>query len=127
MKFRVKTNDAEVLKKYGFKLPEEWLKSGLLEGTNVSKYCMMDGCFYIYQMDEEDSSKIAVEDEFKNPLLTGWIDTRNDRNTLWFDVIPWGTYHSGMDDLILMMDVIYELTLDGLLERIEDKKESIKK
>lgn len=73
MKFRVKTNDAEVLKKYGFKLPEEWLKSGLLEGTY-----------------------------FGSILPLG------------------GTYHSGMDDLILMMDTIYQLTKDGLLERITD-------
>lgn len=120
MRFKVKTSDVEVLKKYGFHLPEKWLSSGALNGTNVSEGCMMDGCFYIYQMDEENPLKIAVEDEAENPLLTGWIDTRENRNTLWFDVIPWGTYHSGMDDLLLMMNMIYQLTIDGLLERIEE-------
>lgn len=55
---------------------------------------MMDGCFYLFKMDEEDPSKIAVEEDFANPLLQGWIDTRDEYNTLWFDVTPWGTYHS---------------------------------
>lgn len=119
MKFKVKTSDAEVLKKYGFKLPEEWLASGALDGTNVSEYCMMDGCFYMFKMDEDEPTKIAVETDFDNALLEGWIDTRNGNNTLWFDVIPWGTYHSGMSELLPMMDVIYQMTKDGLLERIE--------
>lgn len=120
MKFKVKTSDVDTLKKYGFKLPEEWLASGALDGTNVSEYCMMDGCFYIFGMDEENPSKIAVEDEFGNPLLEGWVDTREGRNTLWFDITPWGTYHSGMDELLPMMNVIYQLTMDGLLERIDE-------
>lgn len=117
MKFTVKKNDAEVLKKYGFKLPEEWISSGALDGTNVCRGCMLDNCYYIYQMDEENPSKIAVETDFGNPLLTGWIDTRDGRNTLWFDVVPWGTYHTGMDDLFLMMDIVHQLTLDGILEK----------
>lgn len=121
MRFKVNTSDVDVLKKYGFKLPEEWLACGALDGTNVSKYCMIDGCLYMFQMDEEDPSKIAVEDEFGNPLLEGWIDTRDGVNTLWFDVIPWGTYHSGMDDLLPMMELIYQLTKDGLLERIDEE------
>lgn len=120
MKFKVKTSDVDTLKKYGFKLPEEWLASGALDGTNVSKDCMMDGCFYLFKMDEEDPSKIAVEEDFTNPLLQGWIDTRDEDNTLWFDVTPWGTYHSEMDDLLPMMVVIYQLTMDGLLERIDE-------
>lgn len=121
MKFKVKTTDVEVLKKYGFRLPEEWLASGALEGTNVDEYCMIDGRFYMFRMDEEDTSKIAVEGEFGNPLLEGWIDTYDGRNTLWFDAIPLGTFHTGMDDLLPMMDVIYQLTKDGLLERIEEE------
>lgn len=119
MRFKVKINDMEILKKYGFKLPEEWLASGELDGTNVTEGCMMDNCFYMFKMDGEDPSKIAVEDEFGNPLLEGWIDTRDGRNTLWFDVEPCGTYHTGMDELLPMMDMIYQLTMDGLLERID--------
>lgn len=121
MRFKVKTTDVEVLKKYGFKLPEEWLASGALDGTNVSEGCMMNGCLYMFGMDEEDPSKIAVEDEAGNPLIEGWIDTREDRNTLWFDVEPCGTYHISMDELLPMMDMIYQLTMDGLLERIDEE------
>lgn len=119
MKFKVKTTDIEVLKKYGFKLDREWLASGAFDDTNMDEHSLIGGCFYIYQMDEENPLKIAVDDDFGNPLLEGWIDTRNRNNTLWFDVIPYGTYHSCMDDLLLMMNVIYELTRDGLLERVE--------
>lgn len=121
MKFKVKTSDAGALKIYGFKLPEEWLASGALDGTNVSEGCMIDGCFYIFGMDEENPSKIAVEYEVGNPLIEGWIDTREGRNTLWFDVEPCGTYHISMDELLPMMDVIYQLTKDGLLERDEEE------
>lgn len=42
MRFKVKTSDVEVLNKYGFHLPEKWLSSGALKGTNVSEGCMMD-------------------------------------------------------------------------------------
>lgn len=121
MKFKVKTSDVDTLKKYGFKLPEEWLASGALDGTNVSECCMIDGCLYVFGMDKEDPSKIAVEDEVGNPLIEGWIDTREGRNTLWFNAIPWGTYHIGMDELLPMMDVIYQLAIDGLLERIDEE------
>lgn len=121
MRFKVKTTDAEVLKKYGFKLPEEWLASGALDDANVNEYSMIDERFYIYQMDEEDPSKIATDDvDGGNPLIEGWIDIRNGSNTLWFDVTPCGTYHSSMEDLLTMMNVIYELTRDGLLERVEE-------
>ena len=122
MIFKVKTNDKEILKKYGFMLPNEWLSSGALDGSNVDKYCMMDGCFYMYKMDEEEPSKIEVECDYRNPSLTGWIDTRDERNILWFDAVPNCTYHIGMDDLILMMDVIYQLIKDGLLERIDENE-----
>lgn len=120
MRFKVKTSDVDTLKKYGFKLPEEWLESGALDGTNVSDGCLMNGCFHMFKMDEENPSKIAVDDEVENPLLEGWIDTRDNRNILWFNVMPWGTYYSGMDELLPMMDVIYRMAKDGLLERIDE-------
>lgn len=121
MKFIVKTNNADILKKYGFMLPEEWLASGAFDGTSASDGYMIEDCFYMFKMDEEYPSKIAVEEDFAYPLLQGWIDTRYGKNTLWFDAIPWGTFHSGMDDLLPMMDVIYQLTIDGLLERDEEE------
>lgn len=120
MRFKIKTDDVEVLEKYGFKLPEEWLASGALEDTNVSEHCMMKGCFYIYQMDEENPSKIAVADEVGNPLFEAWIDTREGRNILWFSIRPFDSFYSSMDELLPMMDIIYQLTKDGLLERIEN-------
>lgn len=120
MRFKVKTNNTEVLKKYGFKLPEEWLANGALDGTNVSEGCLIDGCFYMFGMDEEDPSKIAVEST-GNPIIEGWIDTREGRNTIWFDVEPYGTCHIGMYDLLPMIDVVYQLTMDGLLERIDEE------
>ena len=121
MEFIINKKNFHRLKEYGFKLPEEWLTSGALEGTNVNEYCMMDGCYYIYLMDGENPFKIAVEDS-GNPLLEGWVDTRpGEYGILWFDAIPYCTYHVGMDDLEMMMDIIYRMTKEGILERIDIK------
>lgn len=116
MKFIVNKKDFHGLKEYGFKLPDEWLESGLLDETNI-KDCMMDNCYYTYLF--ESTSQIAVDD-YGNPLLMGWIDTRpKNYGILWFDVIPYCTYHAEMDDLEMMMDIIYKMTREGILKKSE--------
>lgn len=115
MRFRVKTNDEKILRKYGFKPREEWLDNGALYDTNVVNYVRRN-YFYLFKMDEENPSKVAVEENFQNALFEGVIDTNN---TLWFNIAPGESYRCGMNELLLMMDIIYQMTKDGILEKIE--------
>lgn len=56
-------------------------------------------------------------DEDGLPLTQAWIDTRDGKNLLWFEVVPNCTYHAEMSDLNLITDTVFALTQAGLVER----------
>lgn len=122
MKFIVDKKNFGRLKDFGFKLPDEWLTSVAFEGTNMTNECMIDNCYYAFLMDSENPSRISVDD-YGNPLLMGWVDTRPEEyGVLWFDAIPFCTYHVEMNDLEMMMDIIYSMTREGILKKMNKKR-----
>ena len=55
------------------------------------------------------------------PMAHAWIDTRDGKNLLWFDVAPCCTYHIEMEELDMVTETVFELTKAGLLEKSEHK------
>lgn len=55
------------------------------------------------------------------PQVHAWIDTRDGKNSLWFDAAPCCTYHISMDELDLVTDTIFALAIAGLIEKEGEK------
>ena len=123
MKFRIKDGvNLEDLRKYGFELG-----SVLKQQAPYDEILM--GCDYKddwwLAMEipvDEDTGEFRpnYDDGDYRPTVEAWVDTRNGKNLLWFDATPECTYHIGMDELHFMVNIIYEMMLDGIIEKIED-------
>lgn len=109
----------EALREFGFTPGSELAKT-----SQFSRY--FDGREYQlpwwhkFEMDPDNPTMPYLDDD-GNPLIQAWVDTRDGKNFLWFDVIPCCTYHAGMDDLNMITDTIFLMTTAGLLELVEEE------
>lgn len=115
MSLKIKTGaDLERLREFGFAPGEE-----LAQTPQFGEYFEGRG----YQLPwwhkfEEDPDRPGWPncDEDGLPLVHAWVDTRDGKNLLWFDVVPCCTYHAEMSDLDLITDTVLGLTRAGLIE-----------
>lgn len=126
MSLKIKTSaDLERLREFGFVPGEE-----LAHTPQFSEY--FDGRGYQlpwWHKFEEDPDNPGWPncDEDGLPLVHAWVDTRDEKNLLWFDVVPCCTYHAGMSDLDLITDTVLNLTRAGLIEGGEAEVDVIRK
>lgn len=123
MIFRIKNGvRLEDLRKYGFELGKILKNQSpykeLLEGCSYKD----DWWLYFYIPVDEDTGEYLYDDntERVSTPVSAWVDTRGNKNILWFDAIPECTYHIGMDELNPMVDIIFRLVSDGILEKVDD-------
>lgn len=106
--------DLERLREFGFALGSEFA----IQSDFFTEY--FDGRGYQllwwhkFEMDPDNPTMPKLDDD-ELPLIHAWIDTRDGKNLLWFDVVPYG-YHAGMDELNLITDTVFALTQAGLIE-----------
>lgn len=101
----------EQLRKFGFAPGDELAQYPAFRGQFEGAEYMLPW-WHIFLC--EDGHICLSEDEV--PLIHAWVDTRDGKNLLWFDVTPCCTYHAGMGELDLVTDRVFELTKAGLLE-----------
>ena len=110
----------EELRKYGFELgrilKEKEPYSEILDGCSYKD----DLWLYFYIPIDEDSGEYVNDDCGLYHPVSAWVDTRDNKNILWFDTMPYCTYHMEMDELNPMVDIIYQLVSDGVLEKVEN-------
>lgn len=115
MSLKIKTGaNLERLREFGFELG-----SALAKQPAFEEY--FDGRGYQlpwWHKFEEDPDNPGFPncDEDGLPLVHAWVDTRDGKNLLWFDVVPYCTYHAEMSDLNLITDTVLSLTRAGLIE-----------
>lgn len=118
LSLRVRTGvSLDELRKYGFRPGAE------LESIHpYTDLCLDSNWWYIHEfwLDEDGQPTETCEGDI-TPKVVCWIDTRNNENIIWFDTTPDGTYHIGMDDIMLISKVVYELTQAGLVELVKSK------
>ena len=93
---------------------------GFAPGTELAQNPMFQSEYMLawWRKFECDGGEIRRnEDEI--PMVHAWVDTRDGKNLLWFDVAPCCTYHVEMEELDMVTDTIFELTKAGLLEKNE--------
>lgn len=99
----------EKLRDYDFKPMEEWGEDGI----NVYP---RKGSYLIFMMDPDEGGVMYAEDDL--PMCYIEIDPETRR--LWCEAMPCCTYHIGGDELDIITDTIYKMTLDGILEVMND-------
>lgn len=108
----------EVLRKYGFKTGKEYADAGerCLEGIG---YEYQHGWYHKFLTCEEDPNKIVYADE-ENDIPMVQISVRTEAkffNDVYVDCAPCYTYHIGGYDMDIVLETIFEMTRDGILER----------
>lgn len=118
MGLKIKDNvDLEELRKYGFKLGQEYADAGekRLQGSG---YAIYREWWHKFLMDPDESERIYyADDEYDQPMVQ--IMVRRNRD-IYVDCTPSGTYHIGGEELDIVLETIMELTEAGLLEKTED-------
>lgn len=106
----------EVLKKHGFKTGKEWADAG--ERCLGPGHEYQHGWYHKFLMDEEEPEKIAYTDEeYAIPRVQ--ISVRTDEkfgNDIYVDCAPSCTYHIGGYEMDIVLETIYKLTKDRILE-----------
>ena len=112
-----KDTDIEQLRAFGFALGEE-----LAERPDFANYFIgreyQLSWWHKCNADRASDTGAPDIDEDGNPTAHAWVDTRDGKNLLWFDVVPCCTYHAGMSDLNLVTDTVFALTQAGLVEEV---------
>lgn len=121
MRLRIKDGvDLNELRKFGFRTGAE-----LSEDEDFEEF--LSGCSYMndwwikYQMNPDFPDKVKVTED-ENPVCEAWVDTREGKNYLWFDVTPDCTYHASMDELELITETVFDLAMAGLIEKINEEE-----
>lgn len=101
----------ERLREFGFVPGYELAqRSQYTEYFNEREYQL--SWWHKFETDSETGAPLL--DEYGNPRCQAWVD----ENRLWFDVMPWGTYHAEMSDLDMVTDTVFALAQAGLLEKV---------
>ena len=95
----------EELRKYGFKPREEW------DEVNM-KYCPSKDSYVIFAMDLDEDRDVYEDNEV--PVC--YIEIEPKSRYLWCEAIPCCSYYIEGDELDIITDTIYKMTLDGILE-----------
>lgn len=115
MRLKVKDDvDLEDLRKYGFKPGKEWAKAG--------ERCM--GYGYEYQHEEyhkfllEDNGKVRyANEEYDQPTIQ--ISVHTESRTIDVDCVSEYSYRIGTPEMDIVLETIFRLAQDGLLEMEE--------
>lgn len=114
MSLRIKDGvSLEQLREFGFVPGYELAqRSQYTEYFNEREYQL--SWWHKFATDSETGAPLL--DEYGNPRCQAWVD----ENRLWFDVMPWGTYHAEMSDLDIVTDTVFALSLAGLIEKEDE-------
>lgn len=111
MYYLKKDIDVEKLRDYGFKLGKEW--SNYREFIcNEPEY---DDFWLVSTIKEDYGDEIYFAEE-GIPLWYMQASLVKGAYRIWIDVAPAGTYHVDCYDMEPMLNVIYKLIQDGLIE-----------
>lgn len=117
MGIKLKENvNPEELRKFGFKPGKEWADKGerCLEGVG---YAYQHEWWHKFKMEEANPNNIEyADDDYDQPSVSMCFRVGNG-NDLYIDCVPRGTYHIGGSDLDIVSKTIYELTLEGIIEK----------
>ena len=108
----------EQLRAFGFTPGEELAK----QSDFFSEY--FDGRGYQlpwwhkFKTDPDSETGDPYFDEDGCPAIHAWVDIRDGKNLLWFDVTPCCTYHASMSELDLITDTVFALAQAGLVEEV---------
>lgn len=108
--YKVKDDvDLNCLRKYGFKLGNEY--------TDYANYIYNDDehneYWLIPLIEEAGQLKVHCEYETEQPI---WSMHITSRRTIWIECIPNGTYHIAITDMEEMFNAIFRMITDGILE-----------
>lgn len=120
MELRLKKGvNPQELRKYGFKTGKEWADQGerCLEGTG---YEYQHDWYHKFLMDEDNPGKILYADEeYDQPVVHIAIRIgENFDSDLYIDCTPSGSHHIGGSELDIVVEIIYDLVNDGLMEKV---------
>lgn len=114
MEVQLKVKDdvnMEQLRQYGFKLGTEWKGERFLNGCDY-----MLSWWHKCSMDPDNPERVYyADDEYDQPMVHVCI--RDDR-TLYADVTPSCTYSVSGGELSALMETIYDMVHDGILEKV---------
>ena len=115
MSLKIKAGvDLERLREFGFALGSEL--SERPEYADIFRGCEYQfPWWHKFEMDLDDPVRPNLDDNGL-PLVHAWVSPCGGENLLWFDVVPYCTYHAGMNDLNLITGTVFALTQAGLIE-----------
>lgn len=102
--------DLKRLRQYGFKPGNEWKDERFLNGCDY-----MLPWWHKCSMDPDNPECVYYsDDDYDQPMVH--ICIRDDR-TIYADLTPECTYHVGGSELSVLMETVYDMVRDGILEK----------
>ena len=124
MGLRIKDGiNLEALREYGFRTGKEYADAGerCLMGAGHTEE---QNWYHKFLMDKDEPARIAyVNDSYPLPAIRVSIRTGDGfQNDLWVECIPCCTYHICGDEMAPVLETVYAMARDGLLEKTKGER-----
>lgn len=108
--------DLRTLENYGFEVGRNFIDRGERCICNESEH----KDYWKFSMCEDEPENVLyADDDFDQAMVSIQVQS-SANNRLLIECVPSGTYHISMDELDVITDTLYDMILDGVVEKITD-------